>query len=134
MAQSKIERGQKLSAVHELLGRSGYYGRLVTSASAMVSIATLLKPRASRLKVAVRTRFVCDGAAAEVTVSNVTVYGFMAETHAAMRSGQIGILALPNGEALKAEIRWAKGNSFGAQFIPPLRTFTLAKILSLYAE
>ena len=98
----------------------------------MLKLATLLTPRASRLPVTVHTRFVCDGSAATVTVSNVTVYGFKATGD--FRAGQIGILALPDGEALKAEVRWSKDGEFGAQFIPPLRTFTLAKILSLYAD
>jgi hypothetical protein len=96
----------------------------------LLKVATLLKPRASRMDVKLSIRFVCEGVAAPVTLSNVTVYGFMAEGGHSFRQGQIGILALPN-EALKAEIRWVRGTQFGAQFIPPLRTFSLAKILTL---
>jgi len=99
---------------------------------AMLKVATLLTPRASRMPVTVKTRFVCGGAPVDVTVINVTVYGFMAEAEREVRAGEAGILCLPWGEELKAEVRWAQGTRFGAEFVPAIRTFTLAQILSLY--
>jgi hypothetical protein len=47
-----------------------------------------------------------------------------------LERGQTGYLALADGEQLKAEIRWTRGNSFGARFVPAIRTFTLGRIIA----
>ena len=96
----------------------------------MASLATLLKPRAARLPVSVRTAFLADGESTEVTVVNVTIYGFMAETASPVEIGQAGALVLPSGDELPAEVRWTEGSRFGARFTPAIRTYTLAKILA----
>jgi hypothetical protein len=43
--------------------------------------------------------------------------------------GELIGLALPD-ETMTAEVRWADGRRFGAQFTPPIRTATLARLLS----
>ncbi|HEY0447153.1 MAG TPA: PilZ domain-containing protein [Allosphingosinicella sp.] len=92
---------------------------------------TLLIPRASRLPVRVDAEFVCGARTVVVTLVNLTTYGFMAETLCELAPGEIGTLALAGGETLTAEVRWCEGDRFGARFTPALRTFILARILSL---
>jgi hypothetical protein len=95
--------------------------------------AILLKPRASRLPVSIRTGILDeDGRPVPVKIVNITIYGFMAETAAAVSPGELIGLALPD-ETMTAEVRWADGRRFGAQFTPPIRTATLARLLSRWS-
>lgn len=96
----------------------------------MAAPSILLTPRASRLPVSVVAGLVCEGVTTPVAIVNLTPYGFMAETEAKLRPGQIATLTLPDEGEVEAEVRWCTGGRFGASFIRPLRTFTLARILS----
>lgn len=96
-------------------------------------IASLLRPRAARLPVCVETLFIGDDGQSPVTLVNVTHYGFMAEGEASLRPGESGILVLPDGQRLTAEVRWTDGDRFGARFVPAIRTFALGRILALHS-
>jgi hypothetical protein len=92
--------------------------------------ANLLAPRAARHPVNVDSWFVSDGERTAITLVNVTHDGFMATGECEVSRGQTGYLMLADGEQLKAEIRWVRGNSFGARFVPAIRTFTLGRIIA----
>jgi hypothetical protein len=95
--------------------------------------AILLKARPARLPVSIRTGMLDDeGRQAAVRIVNITIYGFMAETAGPVSPGELIGLALPD-ETMIAEVRWADGRRFGAQFTPPIRTATLARLLSRWA-
>jgi hypothetical protein len=99
----------------------------------MAEAAILLKPRAARLPVSIRTGIVDeDGRPAPVRIVNITIYGFMAETEAPVTPGELIGFALAD-ETMTAEVRWADGRRFGAQFTPPIRTATLARLLSRWS-
>jgi hypothetical protein len=99
----------------------------------MADASILLQPRAARLPVSIRTAILDeDGQPVPARIVNVTIYGFMAETTAAVSPGDLIGLALAD-ETMVAEIRWSDGRRFGAQFTPPLRTATLARLLSRWS-
>ena len=99
----------------------------------MANAAILLKPRAARLPVSIRTGIVDeDGKPVPVKIVNITIYGFMAETDAPVSPGELIGLALPD-DTMIAEVRWSDGRRFGAQFAPPIRTATLARLLSRWS-
>ena len=61
-----------------------------------------------------------DGAAADVTVLDVSSGGFKLEVSECPRIGEFVRLRVEHGDEFPAQIRWALGNEAGGVFLEPV--------------
>lgn len=70
-----------------------------------------------------------DGTRTQVTVQNVSRYGFMAEGGLMFARGDAITLQISDGTCFAAHISWARDGRAGAAFIGPLASEDLIKLI-----
>jgi hypothetical protein len=70
-----------------------------------------------------------DGSRTDVTVRNVSRYGFMAEGVGMLARGDALTLHLRDGSMFPAHVSWSRDDRAGASFIVPLASEDLIKLI-----
>jgi hypothetical protein len=90
---------------------TAYRDSRASRSSAGDSRATLRKPvkLAARMRGAGSLRF-------DITVVDLSLTGFRAETYSILRPGTLVWITLPGFSALEAEVAWQRGEAIGCRF------------------